>query len=250
MAAPMAVSKILYIDNREIIKFSKELEKMGKNTLPKVVAFTLNNAAFDVKQKSIPASTKSKFTIRQQNFFKATSGVDKASASGGIDGMEATVGFEAERAKANKYAVKGLEQQEDGGVIKKRSFIPTKDARGGNNNKLVRANARLKKIKLANRANAKGANWAQQMIKTAIHVGVGGHILTEGFNKKRGGALYKITSIKRKGNGTVFKTKRLYTFSKNRTVSVKKTGFMKQSANESAGKLEKFFIENAKRIIG
>jgi hypothetical protein len=249
MAAQMAVSKTLYIDNREIIKFSKELEKMGKNTLPKVVAFTLNNAAFDVKQKSMPASTKSKFTIRQQNFFKATSGVDKASASIGIDGMEATVGFEAERAKANKYAVKGLEQQEESGVIKKRKFIPLNSARKGGNATLIRPNARLSKIKnIVKTSRIKGKNTKEKFIKAAIIAGKGGYVLS---GKKN--LLFKIESTLQsnlRSKKTFIKATPLYKYNRSGTIAVKKTAFMKTAADNSAQKIEKFFIENAKRILG
>lgn len=242
------MSRTLYIDNRELIKFSTKLEKLGNNILPRVAAFTLNNAAFDVKQKTIPSNTKSKFTIRQQNFFKATSGVDKANANDGINNMKATVGFESQRAKANKYAVENLEEQEDGGIIKNRKFIPLDSARKGGNKTLIKPNARLSRIKnIVKTSQIKGKNAKEKFVKAAIIAGKGGYVLS---GKKN--ILFKIESTlqsNRRSKKTALKVKPLYKYNRSGTVAVKKTGFMKLSANDSAQKLERFFIDNAKKMI-
>jgi hypothetical protein len=86
----------------------------------------LNKAAFDVKQNTMLKSAEASFVKRQPNFFKANSRVEMASGWD-LDKMQATVGFNSSGLKggSNNHAVEDLEQQERGGTIKSRSFIPT-----------------------------------------------------------------------------------------------------------------------------
>ncbi len=242
---------IININSNAVVAHTNRLEKLHKSALPNAIRATLNDAAFDVKKVTMPDITKKTFTNRSPNFFKANSRVEMAKGWN-IEGMKSTVGFVSQALKgARNYAVKDLEQQEEGGVIDKKSFIPTNKARSGNSpTKVVRANARLSSIKNAvNRKNSKGANWAQQMIKSAVHVGVGGKVLTDRLSKFKGGALFGITSIKRVKGNIRFKATKIYSFTKNRKIVVKSSGFMRACSLDSASKMGSMFIINAEKQI-
>lgn len=243
----------LNINTDAVVKFTNILEGMKKSALPNAVRGSLNNAVFDVKTNTMPTKAGQAFIKRSPNFFKANSSFEKASGWD-IAKMEARVGFTSDKLQGgNNYAVKDLEQQESGGVIGGRSFIPLKDARqGGNYNKLVKPNARLGKIMAKNmvrRRDAKGASWGQQMIKSAVHVGVGGLILTEQFHKGKGGGILLVKKIERKGSDMKIKTELLYSVKKNRKINVKPRHFMSHAALLSGTKIEAYFIKEAQREI-
>lgn len=239
---------ILNVNTEATVAFTNKLEKINKSAFPVAARGTLNDAAFDVKVNTMPESSRSTFEKRSPNFFKANSRFDKADGFN-INTMESNVGFYQNKLKnsSTNYAVKDLEQQETGGTIHKKAFIPQTSARKGGKG-VVRPNARLSAInKIANRRNAKGVNWAQQMIKSALHVGEGGFVLTEQLSKARGGALFRIKSINRKNGRTSFKAEKLYSFKKGREVVVKATSFMKEASLATSEKMEKFYINQALR---
>lgn len=239
---------ILNIDNNAAVKFTNKLEKLHKSALPNAVRSTLNSAAFDVKQKTMPESSKTTFVNRQPNFFKANSRVDMAKGWD-LKQMKATVGFTEQGLKGgNNYAVKDLEQQEYGGTIKKKTFIPMDPARGGNKAKPVRPVNRLSqinKIVNSNKGFVKGKNKRERFIKSAIHAGAGGYVIGN-FDKK---TLFKIESLKRMGNRTVIKKKPIYSFEEGRDVRVSATGFMKKASLKSANKMNEFYIREAEKQV-
>lgn len=231
------------INTDAVIKFTNTLEKLSKSALPNAVRYTLNNAAFDVKQRTMPKNSKAEFINRSPNFFKANSSVEQASGFS-IKSMKATVGFTENKLKGgNNYAVKDLQQQEEGGIIGGKSFIPLRSARQGNSNSgLVRPNARLSKIKSFVRAGQmRGKNKGQKIIKAVLKAGRGGFVL--GANQ----VLYRVESLRRKK--VIFKLTPLYTYKKNRKVKVKSTDFMKESALKSGARMQTFFKRQAKYQI-
>jgi hypothetical protein len=163
--------------------------------------------------------------------------------------MRSAVGFNSQKLKGgNNFAVKDLEQQEYGGDIDGKSFIPLDNARIGKSyKKSVRANARISGFKnLPNVSNAKGANWKQRAIKTAVFTGVGKYMLA---TSGRVGSIYKITSIRRDNGNTVFKKIKMYSYDKNRNVKVRATGFMEKSADISQKKMNDIYAVESKKQI-
>lgn len=239
------------INTDAVIVYTNKLEKLHKSAFPNAVRNTLNKAAFNVKQNTLPQSAKDAFVNRSPNFFKANSRVDMAKGWK-LSDMKATVGM-VSGGLNNNFAVKELEQQEHGGVIKKRSFIPTDTSRGGNNKKAVRPGNRLSKInRIVNSRRGTGKNRHEQFVRSAIHAGVGGHIIGN-FESR---VLWRITSIRKKrvklrgrSTNTIVKAQPIYTFKENRNVRVKATSFMEKATLKSAVKLEQFYIEEAKRQI-
>jgi hypothetical protein len=236
------------INTNAVVKHTAKLEKLHKSALPVAVRATLNSAAFDVKTTTMPKKTETTFINKEKNFFKANSHVDMAKGFD-LKSMQATVGFtESGLTGGNNFAVKDLEQQEQGGSIKGKSFIPMDPARGGNKAKTVRPVNRISAInKIANSAKGrvKGKNKQERFVKSAIYAGAGGYVLGN-FERQK---LFRIKSIKRKKGQTIVKKVPIYSFEENRSVRVKSTGFMKAATIESANKMESFYIREAEKQI-
>jgi len=235
------------INTDALVKFTNKLEAMAKTSLPMAVMRTLNDAAFDVKKNTMPRKAEEKFTIRQSNFFKANSKVEMAKP-GKIDTMKSTVGFFENNARFNNYAVRELEQQEQGGIIKKRKFIPLTPARKGGNNTPIKPNARLGKIKnIVKTKDVKGKTAKEKFIKAAIIAGKGGYVLS---GKKK--ILFRIDSVlstNLKSKKTSLKVTPIYKYNSKGTIKVDNSSFMEEAALISGKDLEMFFIKNAKKII-
>jgi hypothetical protein len=239
---------VLNVNTNEVIKYTVKLEQLTRSAFPSAIRGALNKAVYDVKTKTMPEKTLQEFERREPNFFKANSRFENAKGFD-INSMKATVGF-VETALKDKpnYAVQELEQQEEGGTIHHKSFIALPGARVANSfSKATRANARLKKIKkMVNGKESRGANWEQRAIKGAVFAGKGGLLLMPG---RKGSVLWRITSIRREGRNTQFTKTKLYSFTKNRSVKVHATHFMKEASERTAKKMEMFYIAEAKRQI-
>lgn len=230
------------IDSDAVVKFANTLEKMYKSAFPSAVRGTLNKTVLHVKTQSMPSTANKNFTNRQPNFFKANSRFEPAKGFN-MKAMQATVGFIPNNLKgSNNHAVSDLEEQETGGTIERKSFIPMKAARTGNNqNKVVRSNARLsniKKIVEVKKMHAK--NKRSRFVLAAIAAGKGGFVLSDKI-------LWRIDSDKTKKGG--FKKTPLYSFKKGRNVTVNATGFMRTASEESAKLMPYFFEDEANRQI-
>jgi hypothetical protein len=236
---------VLDVNTDALVSFTNTLEKLSENDVPRVVAKTLNSAALDVKQKTMPASARRTFTNRSKNFFKSHSQVEFAKRSSNINNIKSTVGFTDKKipTSQNKFAVKELEQQEYGGSIKKRSFIPLNRSRvGGSYNRNVAKRNRLGNIKFVKARQAQGVNEGQRFIKSVMHAGRGGHVLSEK------GILFRVNSVRRTKGGAL-KLTALYSFKKSRTVRVHNTNFMRYASERSSEKLDDLFIKEAKKQI-
>ncbi len=153
--------------------------------------------------------------------------------------MASTVGFVSTglHNAATNYAVRDLEEQEQGGTIHGRSFKPLPAARrGGTGN--VKANARISQIlKAGNIVDAdesKGNNRMQQYIRASIHAGEGGYVLGDHI-------LWRVKRIARIGRNTFFTKEKLYSFKKSGTAKVHATGFMKKAAHAAQKEVEFYF---------
>lgn len=240
---------ILNIDSTSVVAFTRKLEKLGKVELPIAIRGALNKAAFDVKQRSMIQSAESHFVKRNANFFRANSHVDMARGLD-VNSMKSTVGFVASKAQYNNKAVQELQQQEYGGDINDRTFIPTEGARVGSSATPVRPKNRLRTIgpqlsRAIDIKNIPGPNRRYKFMRAAHKAGRGGYVIA-GLRRPM---LYRIESISRKYGRTFIKQKPLYSFSKGRSVKIERTGFMRQASLSSANRLEGFYIEEAKRRI-
>lgn len=237
------------VNTNGVIYFTNKLEKLNRSAFPNAVRATLNSAAFDVKQKTMPAQARLEFVHRSPNFFKANSKVEMATGWN-LHQMKSQVGFKSTNGK--NQAVEDLKQQEHGGTIGGRSFIPMDMARiGKTDGGMVKSGFRMGKMKNvvdARMVNAKSKK--QRFIKAAFKAkelyGNNAYVLG---NPWSGGkrTLSKIDEISSSVKNRQLQIKRtpLYTFVKGRKISVAGTNFMKRASMESGLKMEKFYIIEA-----
>lgn len=235
-------------------EFAMKLQKMKRSAFPNAVRETLSKSALNVKQKTMPATAKKAFTERQKNFFKANSKVDFAKGYD-IKTMQSTVGFISEKLKgSNNYSVKDLEQQEHGGTIKNKSFMPLDDARKGKSrSSLVVQKNRLQKIKRIVKTRIKpGVNKRQAFIKAAIVAkklyGNDAYVLGNP-NSKGNRTLSRIDKVSIVGRKAIIKRTALYSYQKGNTVNPKSTGFMERASMETQSDMNLIFIQEAQKQI-
>jgi len=229
----------LNINARGVVALAHKLEQVHRSALPVAVRQTLNSAAFDVKQNTMPESAKGTFTQRKPNFFKANSKV-LAAKGFDINNMKAVAGF-----TGKDQAVEDLDQQEQGGRIDGRSFIPLDSARvGKSNTKNVRPNARLAGRDIID--GRKGSRSRKQnFIRAAIRAHNTGAFVIGNFDKP---LLFRVDDISPTGlerAGIKLKLSPLYTFEKGRSVQVKGTGFMEKAAAKTTLKIVGLFQQHA-----
>jgi hypothetical protein len=253
-------SFVLNINSSELDAHANRLRKMHKSALPNAIRETLSKAALNVKQDTMPRSAKKAFVNRSPNFFKANSSVDFAKGYN-VSQMKATVGFIETKLqnKSTNFAVKDLEQQEDGGKIKGRSFIPTDEARTGKKpNKLVKKSNRITSIDFSNVVKANriasklsGRNKKQAFIRAAIMAkklhGDNAYVLGNAKNGKR--TLSRINTIASKANTQrlIIDRTPLYSYKQGRAVKVNPTNFMKRASFETQSQMNAIFIKEAQK---
>lgn len=241
----------LIIDTNALVKFTNDLEKLHKSALPSAIRGALNDAAFDLKTKTMPSKAQATFKQRDHNFFKANSKFQNATGFD-IGTMKSIVGFVESGLKGeNNYAVKDLEQQESGGTIDKKSFIPLDPARTGKgSDRPVRPNARLKSInKIVNARNQQARSKKEQFVKATLKAGVGGFVL--GSSKKGENILWRVDSLTSNVSRKEFTPKLtpLYDWAKGRNIKVKRTGFMQSASLQTEKSMDYFYQKQAERQI-
>lgn len=234
------------VNMKSVVIHANRLEKLRKSALPNAIRGTLNSMAFDVKQKTMPVSANKHFTTRKPNFFKANSKVFMARGTD-VKTMRSVVAFTPITASYNNEAVRELEQQEYSGVIDKRSFIPTTQARSGQVNQgQVLPSNRLRTIKnIVFSTKSRGRNKQEQFIRAAIKAGKNGFVVG---NVGATQSLFKILSVKKDGGQTMVRKKLLYSYKSGRSVKIKKaTHFMQEASRITHEKVRRFFLLEARR---
>lgn len=241
----------LNINSVALVNLMRNLDSLHRSGFPVAVRSALNGAAFDVKKNTMQQSADRNFVKRQPNFLKANSRVDQAKGFD-VNSMKSTIGMvETSLKGAHNYSVKDLEQQEEGGTINKRSFIPLKGGRVGNSfGKNVRANARLSSIKGIIDARKRKGNSDKAKFVAALNKATKGSLILAKTPKGRT-ILWRVNSVSSDVSTRGIKSKltAIYDFEEHRTIRVKSTHFMRSASLESAKKLEDYFIEAANKQI-
>lgn len=231
------------VDTSSMDRHAQKLKEISRSAFPSAVRQTLNDAVYDVKTNTMLDQSRRDFVNRQDNFFKANSSFEKAEGSK-ISSMKSTIGFFEKSLKGqNNRAVKDLEDQETGGSIEKKSFIPMATARtSASVRSLVRPNARLAKIKNVVKASQMGfSNPKSNFIVAAHKAGKGGYFISKN-------TLWRVNKLNPTKSSDLGLTP-LYNYKTNRSVRVGATHFMREASFKTAGKLDVMFLKNAERQI-
>ncbi len=238
---------MITVDTKEILKLTARLTSIHRAAFPNAVRFTLNDLAFDVKKNTLfPVLSQTEMIIRSPQFFKRYSGIEKATGWD-ISAMQSQVGM-MPSGEASK-AVTRLKEQEEGGTLQERSFIPDKKVRTGSTERgRVRRSGYLSKLSLAGHIS-KGDKPGLIRTVTGTRISSGGS--GKGNVIIYGSVLYEIQGFKRirKTDTIKLHLKKLYTYKKDRKINLKPQRFMQSSAMESGEKLQALFNQNAERQI-
>lgn len=241
---------ILDLNNAALKQHIVTLERLHRSALPVVIRQTLTQAAFDVKQNTMPGTSR-QFVHRKPTFFMANSKAVPATGFN-INNMVAIVGF---RPKMNdkSHSVEDLEQQEDGGAIHNRSFIALASARVGEQwQRLVRAKNRMGELngKIFDTRNSPAGDTKEGFIEAAIEAAkTGGLVIGNRINQKGNKMAYRIDHINRFGGNTYVVATPVFAVKAGRKVHPKATHFMRIASIETAAKMEGYFIINANKKI-
>lgn len=233
----------LNINSDAAVKFTNVLEGLHRSALPVAIRETLNQAAFDLKQNTMPESAANTFVNRTKTFFKANSKVEMATGFN-VNTMVATAGFFENKLvdQNTNWSVKDLDEQEEGGQINMKTFIPTVFARrGGTKSGLVKSQFRLKVIKpkMINANLLKGKNGREKYVEAAKMAGVGGFVI---YKKM-------VWQINKLGEHSAVERTPIYSVSKGRNVRVKGTQFMRLASLKTSNKMEGYYIGQAEKQI-
>lgn len=242
---------LLNINTDAIVAYTNRLEKLHKSDLPIAIRNTLSKAALETKTRSLLKISSNKFTNRNKTFFKAKSRFQRALGFD-INKMKATVGMVDLRRSGNDHAVRNLEQQEHGGKIRGKSFIPTDKARvGGNPSKPVAPRNRISRIPIRNvirTRKSRGKNKDQRFIRSVIMAkrkfGTKAYILTDRI-------LFRVNnlSFNKRSRKLRLKITPLYSFKRGRSANVTATNFMRESSLIQAKRLDIFYKNEAQKRI-
>ena len=236
------------VDTDEVIKFTNKLEKLSKSAFPNAVRGTLNGLAFDVKKTTMPNEAKKAFIERDKRFFKSQSGVHTARGFN-LNTMVAVVGFSANQKNISELTIENLEEQEHGGIIKGRKYIPINKARTSkSNNKRIAKKNRLNKIGIKNivRTSEVGGKSEGHRFNKALHVaGVGGFV--QSTLKSGVKMVWRIDGLKKSKRGR-FKITPVYIVNDSEMVRIKRgTHFMQKASEKSIKKGNDIYIKEAER---
>lgn len=225
------------INAKEVVAYTNKLERLHRSALPVSIRGALNEAAFQSKTKYVPEIFDRNFIERKKNFIRSHSAFNRSPNTFDVKKMVSEVGI----IKGKSTSGDELVNQEFGGTIRNREFIPMDPARVGNNKlKLVSKKFYLKNIKPK---RDKMRTKDQEFIRAAFKAGKGGFVRYDDL-------LFEIKTIKKqKGDKLFIKANPIYSFKENRSVTIKKMPFLLPAAQKAALKIPEYYIQQAERRL-
>ena len=209
------------VDTTEMREFKRKLDKISKSAFPISVRKTLNNAAYQMRTKTLPQSFKDEFITRRPNFIKHVSGFTKCQNTFNVNNMVSEAGI----LEGKSLAGDRLELQERGGIINNRT-VPFSDRSG-------------------NSPTRKGES--AENVQSPVYYARKFKDLKKGMiskNKQR--AIFKTdNAVMMIQAGGIWKT--LYL--ENRSVKIKKRKFVEQAGEVAAIQMPKTFINEFERYV-
>lgn len=247
------MSFTLNMDNSQVKAYTNKLQQMHRSNFPIAVRQTLNDLAFDVKQKELLRYADKEFILRNPNFFKRFSGVKKA-VGFDLKSMNSEVGIIKSTAQGGEAAA-NLTKQEYGGSISDRSMIYMNQSRI--------SGSKTKRVKKANYLGSKGLVGGKPLkgygMRTRKSNFVAAAYVAIRENKnvlwetKSGFTLYSVSSLSFSGTGKNRNVKvnatPLASYEKNRSVRIMAHPFLKPASLAAYQKQGYFFIKNAEKRL-
>lgn len=237
---------IFNVNSKDTFRFAEHLEVISKSALPVAVRQTLNSAAYDVKQDTMPKEAK-RFAKRKPTFFKANSTVVAAQGFD-INAMQSLTGFRP-KPSDRSHSVEDLQQQEYGGDIANRAFIALSTGRVGNRwGANVRKQNRLSEMSniVDPLDNAKGRSKKEKFIRSVMFAKEKGLIF--GTDRRKGArVVYRINKIGRANGKTFAGLTALYNVKSGRQVEpgTPYRRFMRTASDTTRTKMNGYFIKHA-----
>lgn len=232
------------INANAFVVLANKLEQLNRSALPVAIRQTLNDAAFDVKNKSLQQSASKNFIRRSPSFFKTFSAVNKADGFN-INKMQAEVGMNDRGKTSARTAVKHMDIQEQGGSIKEGSAYLA-GARGGNNAGKVRRSNYFDKSRMIRGPLTRPVTAKSNFVAMAFMAAKEKKRLSV---KTAGGRfLMSISNVRKLKNGSVKITSKL--LMKNRSgkpAHITATHFNREAAEMTAPKMPYFFVRAAQQ---
>lgn len=267
------MANVINVDSAAVRAYADRLRQMNRSALPVVVRKTLDDAAFDMKLRTMPKES-DVFVHRRPTFFKANSRAEKAQGFD-INAMKSQFYFKPKQSDTS-HSVEDLEQQDKGGAIKGRSFIALRKARIANSwQKVTQTAKRLEKVR-ATMINAPDApdydkhgrkrSDKEKFILSAIHLKKNSpNSLLIGTTRTGKGNrhVHQIHSVHRmtktvtsrsgktvnRGDTVVNFSEPLFAVKGHRSIHPKATKFSQKAATQSWNKMEAFFMINAQKKL-
>jgi hypothetical protein len=238
----------LNINTDACVVFTDRLERLSRSALPVAVRQTLNNAAFDVKQRTLPESGRNNFVTRSPNFIKAFSRVDKAEGFS-MNNMKAVVGMTDNGKASARTAVANMEKQEVGGKVDNGLDYLKSSRNGGTVNGRVRKVNYYDKSKVISGRSRVGRNRGSVKSKFVARAY---RALKEGkpmfFNSIKGNYLMKVTSIRKTKKGKLkINSKLLIKDRKGEPATIGATHFTREAAEKTITRLPALFQKEAEK---
>ena len=228
----------LQYDGDEVYKMAIRLQDMHRAALPNAVRFTLNDAAFDVKKRTLQEEAQSSFINRRPNFFKRFSGVEKATGYS-IKQMESSVGMIRD---PGVQATEDIAVQETGGKLP-RAQIMLPGSRVSKSEKKPVA-SRYKAIggfrdrtAARNKKEFVKAAFAAEKKKKPDHMRY--------VSESGKGYMIEVTKVTKLKNRLKIKSKIVASFNDDRQLHINPTPFVEKSSLKSANQLVNLFKKNA-----
>lgn len=229
------------INTNELVKFTAKLERLQRSGLPLAVRGTLNDAAFDVKNRTITISANEKFIRRSPNFFKVFSKVEKAQ---GFDlrRMQAVVGMSDNGNNSATTAIDNMEKQEHGGTVNKGARYLA-DARGGNNAKKVTRANYFKNGRVLTGPSKRRTKKSEFVAKAFASKKFKAKFFHEG---SRSNFVMQVTTARKSKDGKVtIKARKLMMSRKGSPANLQGRHFMKRAAEITTQRVEYFYRKRA-----
>ena len=231
------------------IILTAKLERLNKTAFPNAVRSTLSDGAFAMKQGGILASAKKNMKVKNENFFKANTGVVKARGRN-VNQMEAISGFTNKRGeKANKAVNYGMEANEFGDTDDSglKYYPATRGSRGMVRRSQYYDKENITESYLSSNLKTKKQNRDSYTVRAFASLKDKKPVFV---NTRKGRALIKVSAIKKrksgKGKGSLrIMSKLLMMDRTQKKARAKATHFNREAALTVHKKMDEFYAKNA-----